>query len=554
MGNHPAPAAQEEPKLRRWFRDPLVGCMATAALLYLSFFPANLGWLGWIAIVPLLAVIVRPPPARMYWSVWLGGMTFGLAALQWVRLASEPMFFCWIGLALLISAHFLVFVWLTRRLTLRAGWPLALAAPAVWTALEFGRAHLGIGFPWYYLGHSQHEALAVIQIADIFGAYGVSFLVMLVNVAIFSAGQALLPVLAAKHGAITAKAVAYKAFVPAIVALALWVGALIYGFWRLGQTDFQQGPRLALLQGNMPQYIRNDKDEWKRMAEHFGGLARQAADSRPDLIVWSETSCYFDWMRIDPNCPKDAITPDWRQWHEESPLFLREITYNGIPTLLGVSASCLEADGKRHKYNAALLVDGDARAHNRYDKIYRIPFGEYIPWENTIPIMKWLSPYDEENQYGITPGKEFTSFTIPRTGYRFGVLICYEDSVPHLAPDYLRGSEPPDFFVNISNDGWFKGSSEHEQHLVAARFRAIECRRALARSVNMGISAVIDGNGRLVAMPGPTWGQSKDVATVVTAAVPLDKRWSLYVFWGDVLAWACVVASIGGVFVRRRKE
>src|SRR5262249_13883707 len=149
-------------------------------------------------------------------------------------------------------------------------------------------------------------------------------------------------------------------------------------------------------------------------------------------------------------------------------------------------------------------------------------------WENTIPIMKWLSPYEEENQYGITPGKQFTSFTIPRTAYRFGVLICYEDSVPHLAPDYLRGSEPPDFFVNISNDGWFKGSSEHEQHLVAARFRAIECRRALARSVNMGISAVIDGNGRLVAMPGPTWGQSKDIATVVTAAVPLDKRWSLY--------------------------
>lgn len=549
MGSQPAPETAEEPKIRRWVRDPLAGSLATGGLLFLSFFPVNWGWLGWVAVVPLLAVVVRPEPARRYWSVWLGGMAFGLAALQWVRLASEPMLFCWIGLALLISGHFLVFTWLTRRLTLGAGWPLGLAAPAVWTALEFGRAHIGIGFPWYYLGHSQHDALAVIQIADVFGAYGVSFLVMLVNVALFSVARALLPGRADKNARLTAGAMPRKEFVPAVAALILLVGALGYGFWRLGQTDFPQGPRLALLQGNMPQYIRNDRDEWKRMAEHFGGLAKQAAEGHPDLIVWSETSCYFDWLRIDPNCPQDAITLQWRQWHDESPLFLAEITNKGIPTLLGISASCLEADGKRHKYNSALMVDGDARPKDRYDKIYRIPFGEYIPWEKAIPIMKWLSPYDEENQYGITPGAAFTTFAIPDTNFRFAVLICYEDSVPHLAPEYLRGGAPPDFFINISNDGWFKGSSEHEQHLVAARFRAIECRRALARSVNMGISAVIDGNGRMVAMPGPTWRQSKDVATVVTAAVPVDRRFSLYVLWGDVLPWLCTALIGLGLFM-----
>jgi apolipoprotein N-acyltransferase len=89
--------------------------------------------------------------------------------------------------------------------------------------------------------------------------------------------------------------------------------------------------------------------------------------------------------------------------------------------------------------------------------------------------------------------------------------------------------------------------------LVAARFRAVECRRALARAVNMGISAVIDGNGRLVAMPGPTWAQSKDVATVVTAAIPIDTRSSLYVCWGDVLPWtSAALVAIGFIVSRRR--
>src|SRR5205085_7228468 len=112
---------------------------------------------------------------------------------------------------------------------------------------------------------------------------------------------------------------------------------------------------------------------------------------------------------------------------------------------------------------------------------------------------------------------------------------------------YVRpGDEPPvDFLVNISNDGWFDGTSEHEEHLAISRFRAVECRRALARAVNMGISAVIDGNGRVVALPAATWADSKKMAAVVTAAVPIDTRGSLYAAWGDWLPGLC--AALAGL-------
>jgi apolipoprotein N-acyltransferase len=102
--------------------------------------------------------------------------------------------------------------------------------------------------------------------------------------------------------------------------------------------------------------------------------------------------------------------------------------------------------------------------------------------------------------------------------------------------------------LNISNDGWFDGTSEHDQHLAICRFRAIECRRAVARAVNMGISAVIDGNGRVVALPGPTWAQSKKMAAVLTATIPIDARSSLYARWGDWLPWACWITIGGGFF------
>jgi apolipoprotein N-acyltransferase len=125
------------------------------------------------------------------------------------------------------------------------------------------------------------------------------------------------------------------------------------------------------------------------------------------------------------------------------------------------------------------------------------------------------------------------------------VLICYEDTVPHLPRQFFYPGPPPDFFVNISNDGWFKGSEEHEQHLAIARFRAAETRRGLVRSVNMGVSAVIDGDGTILALPASSWREAKAREAVFVAEVPIYQGETIYVRWGDWFAWLCLALSLG---------
>ncbi len=200
----------------------------------------------------------------------------------------------------------------------------------------------------------------------------------------------------------------------------------------------------------------------------------------------------------------------------------------------------------------------------RYDKIHRVPLGEYVPFKTWMPWLQRFTPYHEE--YGVEAGENFTRFAIQDhagKSYRFGVVICYEDTDPCLARQYVApGDEPVDFVVNISNDGWFKGTGEHEQHLAIARFRAIECRRSVVRSVNMGVSAVIDGNGRVLTpsivsrdehavmwqcsgeecandLPPSRWAEFKKVPGVLTATIPIDSRPSLYARFGDWFAWTC---------------
>jgi apolipoprotein N-acyltransferase len=173
----------------------------------------------------------------------------------------------------------------------------------------------------------------------------------------------------------------------------------------------------------------------------------------------------------------------------------------------------------------------------------------------------------------FSASEDWTVFKIP--GAAFGVNICFESLFPDLVRGFVeRGAQ---LTVNISNDGWFKGTAEHEQHLALARFRAIECRRSVIRSVNMGISAVIDSNGRVLApravggddecalwecsaqdraeLPVSRWSEFKSVAGVLTVAVPIDDRGSLYARWGDWFAWSCAaVAAVTFVLALRRQR
>jgi apolipoprotein N-acyltransferase len=567
-------------------RTGLLPALLGAGLLWLCYFPAACGWLGWVALVPLLALVRLPLSGRrVFLWAWLGGLLFFVPALQWMRVADVRMYATWILLAIYCSLFIPAGILLIRCLDRRTSLPLVVTVPVAWVALEFFRSHVATGFGWYLLGHTQHDFLLVSQIADLGGVYSVSALVAAVNALIFEilARLSWFRTLLAlpeedtetqRHGDTekypVSLSVSPRLRVSASSSLALSAAAVLgflaadlgYGAWRLGQEAFMPGPRLALIQGNVPQSTKNEA--WsdsedapgaaRALWQHYQRLTDLAFASRPELLVWPETSFPDPWVEYAEEATTLPVPTT------ESTNLARAVA-RLWPTniLLGLNAYLQREQGRDQRYNSALLLRADGQPAGRYDKVHLVPYGEYVPFRDFLPLMNVFSPYDFD--YSVTPGQQMTHF--PLGEYLFGVLICYEDTVPCLARQYVQaGDAPPvDFLLNVTNDGWFDGTSEHEEHLAISRFRAIETRRSLARAVNMGISAVIDGSGRVLApqliekignqhlwavpsagatpLPANRWKEFKKTQGVLLASIPIDHRSSVYTHWGDWLPWSC---------------
>ena len=360
-----------------------------------------------------------------------------------------------------------------------------------------------------------------------------------------------------------------------LFTLALLAASVGYGFYRLDHPAFADGPVVSAIQGNFgqgdkmgdPKGLLQSYSDLHYQAIQYDRRQRKFFGTPPDLVIWPETCCPVDWCAIAPGARAETAPTGYQQQHAFSHDWFLGRDW-GAPVLFGLNG--LEWDGERvSKYNSAFMVKplskpdgwkpGDpliqhSAAVARYDKMHLVPFGEYVPLEGPLPFMAWFTPY--EKGYSCRPGEKWTRFPLAaRDGrnFTFGCLICYEDSDPYLARQYVA-SEPVDFFVNISNDGWFDGTEEHEQHLAICRFRAVEARRSVVRSVNMGISAVIDADGRIVALPDPDWSKSKKTEAVVTAAVPIDTRASLYATLGDWLPAACWLAAMVAVVLTLRRK
>ncbi|MCI0700978.1 MAG: apolipoprotein N-acyltransferase [Planctomycetia bacterium] len=550
--------------------------IVSGVLLWLAYFPLNLGPLAFIALAPWLT-LVRAPVSnkRRYFAAYVGGFVFFALATQWVRVAHPMMYLSWLGFSVLAPLFWLVALAIIRKLD-RLGVPLALAVPVGWVALEYARMHFPTGYPflkyvgayqmigfgWYFLGYTQHEFLRLIQIADVGGVYAVSFVVAAVN-GLIADWLLLSPAVQRRLRwpvDVESRSPQLILTTTCLVALLL-AGTYTYGHYQLQHEPFANGPLVAVLQGNLSQ---GDKMRNKELLVesyidlHFKAIHwdkdRKAytGGPKPDLVIWPETCCPVDWCDIAPGAKvEDAPDAFQRKRMTSRGEFLGKPW--GTSTLLGLTG--LEWDGNRvWKYNSAFLVKPLPKSElwkpddptlfytaavARYDKMHLVPFGEYVPLKEQLPFMKWFTPYDYD--YSCRPGERWTRFPlVTRDGreFTFACLICYEDSDPYLARQYVA-TEPVNFLVNISNDGWFDGTEEHEQHLAICRFRAIETRRSVVRSVNMGISGVIDPDGRVIALPGETWRTSKKMEAVVTAAVPIDNRGSWYATLGDWMPFVC---------------
>ena len=604
----------EEPSVRsiidaaRKAPAPARGTIALSTLtgvtMWASFMPLNWSPLAWVCLVPLILLVrIERPTRKMYWCAFGGGLMFTISALQWMRLGDASMIPAWFALAAYMALYFPLFLLVTRIAVLRFKVPLTLAVPIVWTGTEYLRGTVMTGFAWYFLAHTQYRWTGLIQISDVVGAYGVSFVMSMMAACI----ALLIPSTWIKRLGLLpptklpdefqhlpdegidpeedhAKILRAKAWNVA-VCLIVFASVLIYGEVRTRQAKFEHGPRIALIQGNFPSSLKHNTNEWPKMFQYHDALTGMAVAEQPDIIVWPETM--FRWpLRVTEGELSDeqllALVPgienaeeeEKQQWtdswkNDEVPKTLNNMsTQAGAAMIIGID-TLSASPSELNRYNSAVFVRPDTGVTDRYDKIHRVVFGEYIPLKDEIPWLHRLTPFSAG--HGIQKGERFKVFDY--NGYRMAPVICFEDTVPQLIHRLVRssnqlddGKKPLDCLINITNDGWFHDSAEIEQHLFTSVFRCVECRTPMVRAVNTGISAFIDGNGNVIepdafidgerrrrkaegkpardSMKDANGTYHKSLNAALVSNIPLDNRSSLYVKHGDWFAGSTAFLAI----------
>jgi apolipoprotein N-acyltransferase len=513
---------------------------ASAVLFFLSFHPVNLGPLAWGALIPLIVFALREPNGkRVFLYSWFAGAIFFIAGLFWIR---HTAFFGPFGVGIYKGLYWALFALMLRRLCFRAGWPVALAAPVAWVTTEYVRSHLVGGLPWLLAGYSQHEALGVIQIADLGGAWLVSLLVLFVNGV---AAQAYLQ---------PERRRAWAAAALGSVAL-----SLIYGTIRLSNLPTESGPVVGIVQPNIPQDVKNvgrsDPHESRRIFDKHVQLTRDLVQRSPEvaLVVWPE-SVFQAGLYYHPASDRWMHTIRFDLLQESVQLFNRPLVGGFlVGNLLKPGDKNtpeqdllfdMDMDKDLEPTNSALLFDAQGNVAARYDKIQLVQFTEAMPFEPWIPVKKIVASLLKVTKvYEFKRGKGPTVFDI--AGRKVGVCICSENYYPDIWREVARNGASA--IVNISNEAWFRESAELDLMHAMAKFRAVENRVAAVRGTNSGISAVLDAGGRAVrTLEGPD-GKRKAVEGTMAVAMPAGPGGTVYGRVGDAAAWLAAGAALAGL-------
>lgn len=503
-----------------------------SALLFILTFPAfDFTFLAWIALVPLL-ITLRGKSLGAAWSLsWLTGTCFWMGLCSWMKVVPG---FTWIDYAvcgLYLGAYFGLVGVTVNFVARHTRFPCLLTIPCLWVAVEYLRAHAGfLGVPWALLGHSQYLHLPLIQLASFTGVYGISFLIVMVNVIVSE-------FILARAG-VTPGPQQLTLFPSAAVTGALLALSLVYGFRVMAQPSNGETVKVTVVQGNISQDMKWKPELRRHNLDTHISLTREAAhDSPAALIVWPETAV------------QGFLLQDLFLLHTFSTLVL-DIN---IPLLVGGSQR--PKSGAREwretkRLNSAFLISPRGGVVQSYNKMHLLPFGEYVPYQDVFPWSARIMSIPDITSF--LPGEDYTIFTLNR--HKFGVLICWESLFPELARQFVnRGAE---FFVNITNEAWFGDTAAPYQFFAMNVFRAVENRTAVVRSANTGVSGFIDPYGRLIGKV-EEGGDDIFVAGSLTKEIPLARDKTFYTRYGDIWAYLNLAATFWlttVAFVRRQRH
>jgi apolipoprotein N-acyltransferase len=440
----------------------LFAALLSAFLLILSSPGMNLGFCAWFALVPLLYA-VHINPGRALHLGFLSGLVYYTFLVHWVTISLGnyghlPWWLTFPALILLaayMSLYTSLFCWLLSRIKkINPVW----TAPFFWVGLDYLRGILFTGFPWQDLGYTQFNIPEFIQVADLAGHHGVTFLLVLANSFFF--------ILFTR-----------RQFLPLAYALVIFIASGSYSFVRIHMLEEHANtlPTIAtsIIQPNIEQDQKWRPENRKTAIDAHILLSNQAvADKKIDLVIWPETAI--------PILGSDKM--------EFTEILEQTVKSHNYALLSGIPFSSL-SNGKRHFYNSAILFTPDG-SREVYNKQHLVPFGEYIPLGDKLSFFAPLV----ESVGNFSAGQTSTPLTGPKAD--IGILICFESIFPELAR--IQVENGANLLVNITNDAWFGRSNASIQHLAMAVFRAVENRRSLARSANTGISCFVKPTGHIV--------------------------------------------------------
>lgn len=500
---------------KRFLIDLGIVCISSV-VLYLAYYPANVSFFAWFALVPWLVVARRCSPWRAALLSLLAGYLHFALSISWIGVVTLTGLFAASAILALFAC---AFGWLYSYSVRNLNIPVAAAAPVMWVAMEYARSNFFfLAFPWVLIAHSQHASLSIIQIADFTGAFGVSFMVVLVNAAI---AQALLTLFLSEGS----RRLAYASGAAALLVLVL---AYSYSLGRLWSIKWEEGPRVLVAQANIPQDLKEEtlrdlERLGRQMKRHHIELTREAFKKRADLVVWPETM-WPGFLLADPTGFAQVAAL---------------ATQTRAHILIGTQRYVFEDEPRRR--NSAVLITPEGRAVSRvYDKMFLVPVSEYTPLAETLPLLRYIItrmlPYETEP---LTHGRSMEVFDV--AGAKFSVVICFELSFDWLVRAARNAGAQ--YLINISNDGWFTDSAELDLALGQGVLRAIENRIGVVRSVNTGISCFINPLGKVTSVVEVD-GDCKQVSGTLYDRVALGGGRTAFTVVGNLFALLNLLGAI----------
>ena len=473
-------------------------CCAASGALYSTVF-AGVDWnfLAWIGLITLYWMIRRGSSSRAFCLSLVWGYFESLFAFMWLR---EIVFFIPFILAFVLGCfpalwgmmvpfvlrNFLI----PPEIRLKgSGAPAGrqsrspfkellccVALAAWWCGTEWIRSWIFTGLPWNLAGSSQWRLLPLIQICEYTGVYGISFLIVLVNLALAFALERI-----RQNG--------IRHFYPLLFSLALVSACITFGIRRMAGYSGTSGrmgenlktARIGVIQPHLSQRRTGGREKTLEAIKVCAGLSDRLLDrGNPDLIVWPETAVPV---------PVNSVDPLAQYYREEIARLGRK---GNRPLLLGAITlkNDLSEPGGIAVYNSAVLVRPVLDVADTYSKVHIVPFGEYVPFGRQFPVLNRMVGMGRN----LTSGPEFRPLEI-LPGLRAGISICYEDIFPYISRIHAR--KGANSLLVVTNDAWYPTSNEPIQHFVNSLFRAVETRLPMIRIGNSNYSVVIAPTGEV---------------------------------------------------------